>query len=88
MVSGGRREAKAESGLKLGCKLLTPALEQTIDLKEFKRQLLEFIEDRDEPFKVEFLVESCLQPASDLLVQNTLAELEGEGLIIWLGGGE
>jgi len=57
-------------------------------MEEFKRQLLEFIEDRDEPFTVKFLVESCLQPVSESLVQNALADLEGEGLIIWLGGGE
>jgi hypothetical protein len=68
--------------------LPTPALKQAIDLEEFKRQLLEFIEDREEPFTVKFLVESCLQPVSESLVQNALADLEGEGLIIWLGGGE
>ena len=50
--------------------------------------MLEFIEDRDEPFTVKFLVESCLQPVSESLVQNALADLESEGLIIWLGGGE
>ena len=68
--------------------LPTPALKQAIDLEEFKRQLLEFIEDRDEPFTVKFLVENCLQPVSETLVQNALADLEGEGLVIWLGGGE
>jgi len=57
-------------------------------MEEFKRQLLEFIEDRDEPFTVKFLVERCLQPVGESLVQNALAELEGEGLVIWLGGGE
>jgi hypothetical protein len=57
-------------------------------MEEFKRQLLDFIEDREEPFTVRFLVESCLQPVSESLVQNALAELEGEGLVIWLGGGE
>jgi hypothetical protein len=57
-------------------------------MEEFKRQLLDFIEDRDEPFTVKFLVESCIQPVSESLVQNALAELEGEGLVIWLGGGE
>jgi hypothetical protein len=57
-------------------------------MEEFKRQLLDFIEDRDEPFTARFLVESCLQPVSELLVQNALSELEGEGLVIWLGGGE
>ena len=50
--------------------------------------MLDFIEDREEPFTVKFLVESCLQPVSESLVQNALADLEGEGLIIWLGGGE
>ena len=68
--------------------LPTPALKQAIDMEEFKRQLLEFIEDRDEPFTVKFLVENCLQPVSETLVQNALADLEGEGLVIWLGGGE
>ena len=50
--------------------------------------MLEFIEDRDEPFTVKFLVESCLQPVGESLVQNVLADLESEGLVIWLGGGE
>jgi hypothetical protein len=68
--------------------LPTPALKQAIDMEEFKRQLLDFIEDRDEPFTVKFLVESCLQPVSETLVQNALADLESEGLVIWLGGGE
>jgi hypothetical protein len=68
--------------------LPTPALKQAIDLEEFKRQLLDFIEDRDEPFTARFLVESCIQPVNESLVQNALAELEGEGLVIWLGGGE
>jgi hypothetical protein len=68
--------------------LPTPTLKQAIDLEEFKRQLLDFIEDRDEPFTVRFLVERCIQPVSESLVQNALAELEGEGLVIWLGGGE
>jgi hypothetical protein len=57
-------------------------------MEEFKRQLLDFIEDREEPFTVKFLVESCLQPDSGSLVQNALADLESEGLVIWLGGGE
>ena len=57
-------------------------------MEEFKRQLLEFIEDREGPFTVKFLVESCLQPVGESLVQNALADLESEGLIIWLGGGE
>jgi DeoR/GlpR family transcriptional regulator of sugar metabolism len=57
-------------------------------MEEFKRQLLDFIEDREEPFKVRFLVESCIQSVSESLVQNALAELESEGLVIWLGGGE
>jgi hypothetical protein len=68
--------------------LPTPALKQAIDMEEFKRQLLDFIEDRDEPFTVRFLVESCLQPVGETLVQNALADLENEGLVIWLGGGE
>jgi len=58
------------------------------DFEEFKRQLLNFIEDRDEPFTVKFLVERRLQPVSETLVQNTLADLESEGLVIWLGEGE
>jgi hypothetical protein len=57
-------------------------------MEEFKRQLLDFIEDREEPFTVRFLVESCIQPVSESLVQNALADLESEGLVIWLGGGE
>jgi hypothetical protein len=65
-----------------------PTLKQAIDIEEFKRQLLDFIEDREELFTVKFLVESCLQPVGETLIQNALADLESEGLVIWLGGGE
>lgn len=67
--------------------MLVCTLKQAVDVEQFKRQLLEFIEDRDEPFTVKFLVENCLQPVSETLVQNTLAQLEEEGRVIWLRNG-
>jgi len=49
-----------------------------------KEQLLEFIEDREEPFDVEFLVKRCLQPVSDIKIRDALCELIEEGKIIRL----
>lgn len=59
--------------------MLAYTLKQDIDAELFKRQLLEFIEDRDGPFTARFLVESCLQPVNDLFVHDVLAQLEEEG---------
>ena len=52
--------------------------------EQFKKQLLEFIEDREEPFDVEFLVRRCLQPVSVIKVHDALCELGEEGRIIRL----
>ncbi len=49
-----------------------------------KEQILEFIEDREEPFDVDFLVRRCLQPVSDVRVHDALCELIEEGKIIRL----
>jgi len=50
----------------------------------FKEQLLEFIEDREKPFDVEFLLKRCLQPVSDIRIHDALCELVEEGKIIRL----
>jgi len=50
----------------------------------FKEQLLEFIEDREKPFDVEFLMKHCLQPVSDIKIHDVLCELAEEGKIIRL----
>jgi len=52
--------------------------------ERFKKQLLEFIEDREEPFDVEFLVRRCLQPVSEIKIHDALCELVEEGRIIRL----
>jgi hypothetical protein len=49
-----------------------------------KEQLLEFIEDKEEPFTVEYLLNRCLQPISALRMHEMLCELEDEGKIIRL----
>jgi len=51
-----------------------------------KEQLLEFIEDREEPFDVEFLMKHCLQPVSEIRIHDILCELTEEGKIIRLNG--
>lgn len=52
--------------------------------KRFKEQLLEFIEDREEPFDVDLLVKCCLQPVSNIEIHNLLCEFVEEGKIIRL----
>ena len=50
-----------------------------------KEQLLEFVEWREEPFNVEFLVESCNDRFIDeRRFTNALYELEEEGQIVRL----
>ena len=53
----------------------------------FKEQLLEFIEGQTEPFDLNFLVESCLQPVSRITVHEVLCELVDEGFVVALGDG-
>ena len=67
--------------------MLTYSLKQNIDVEMFKRQLLEFIGDMDEPFTVKFLVKSCLQPVSEQFIHDVLAQLEEEGKVLWVGDG-
>jgi len=51
----------------------------------FKEQLLEFVEGREEPFNLDFLVKSCNETFIDEnRFQNALYELEEEGQIIRL----
>jgi len=52
--------------------------------EQFKKQLLEFIEDREEPFDVDFLVRCCLQSVSDIKIHDALCEFVEEGKIIRL----
>jgi len=55
-----------------------------IDMQAFKEQLMEFIEEREEPFDVSFLVKTCNQPVSDIRIHDTLYELTEEGKIVRL----
>jgi hypothetical protein len=51
----------------------------------FKEQLLEFVEDREEPFNLEFLVESCNDRFIDEnRFREALFELEEEGQVVKL----
>jgi len=52
--------------------------------EQLKMQLLEFIEDREEPFDIDFLVRCCLQPVSRIKIHDALCELVEEGKIIRL----
>jgi len=52
--------------------------------KHFKEQLIEFIEEREEPFDIDFLVKRCLQPVSEIKIHDVLCELIEEGKIIRL----
>lgn len=49
---------------------------------DFKEQLLEFVEDREEPFDVEFLARNCNDKLiRDDWIRGALWELEEEGQI-------
>jgi len=52
--------------------------------ERFKEQLLEFIEDREEPFDIDFLIKRCLQPVSEIKIHDALCEFVEEGKIIRL----
>ena len=53
----------------------------------FEEQLLEFVEDLEEPFDVKFLAMMCNQPVSEARIHNTLCKLEDEGKIVRVGPG-
>ena len=50
----------------------------------FKEQLLEFVEDREEPFTFEFLKANCNQPLEDRRFLEALYEFEEDGKIVRL----
>ena len=56
-------------------------------LKEFKQQLLDFIDDLEEPFSINFLAEKCLQPIRKELIHEVLCEFEKEGHVVFVGDG-
>jgi len=60
---------------------------QPLYLIEYKRQLLEFIEEQEEPFDVEYLVNQCNQPISYITVHDALCELMEEGRVVKLQSG-
>lgn len=64
-----------------------PLYERKLFKKNFKSQLLEFIEDLEEPFDVNFLVDRCLQPVSYITVHDILCELVDEGKVVRLSSG-
>ena len=49
---------------------------------DLKRQLLEFIEELEEPFNIEFIMRNCLKPISRIEIHNILCELVDEGKIV------
>ncbi|MFH0897848.1 MAG: hypothetical protein V1850_07395 [Candidatus Bathyarchaeota archaeon] len=54
----------------------------TTSMQDFKEQLLEFVEEREEPFNATFLVENCNSFVDDEWVRGALCELEDEGRIV------
>jgi len=52
--------------------------------ERLKEHLLEFIEDREDPFDIDFLVRCCLQPVSKIKIHDLLCEFVEEGKIIRL----
>lgn len=51
----------------------------------FKEQMLEFVENREEPFNLEFLVDNCNDKfIEEKSIRDILCELEEEGLIVKL----
>lgn len=58
-----------------------------IDIEEFKDNLLEFVEFRDEPFDVEFIYSQCVQPVDKYRIYEALYQLELEGKILRLSDG-
>ena len=56
--------------------------------ESLKKQLLNFIEDLEEPFDIEFLMKNCLQPVSEIKIHDVLCELIEEGKIIRISGNQ
>jgi len=56
----------------------------TVDIQVFKQRLLEFVEEREEPFDANFLVKTCNQPVSYITVHEALFQLEDEGQLVRL----
>ena len=54
----------------------------TTSMQDFKEQLLEFVEEKEEPFNTTFLVENCNSFVDDECVRSALYELEEEGRIV------
>ncbi|RJS84634.1 hypothetical protein CW706_03615 [Candidatus Bathyarchaeota archaeon] len=50
--------------------------------KHLKKQLLEFMEDREEPFSISLLVNCCLQPIPATMIRDMLCKLVDEGEVI------
>jgi len=53
---------------------------------DLKRQLLEFIEELEEPFNIEFIMRNCLKPVSRIEIHDILCELVDEGRIVRVDG--
>ena len=53
---------------------------------DLKRQLLEFIEELEEPFNIEFIIRNCLKPVSRIEIHDILCELVDEGKIVKIDG--
>jgi len=50
--------------------------------ERLKEQLLEFVEEREEPFDINLLVNHCLQPVPATIIRDVLCELVEEGKVI------
>jgi len=50
--------------------------------ERLKEQLLEFVEEREEPFDINLLVNHCLQPVSATIIRDVLCKLVEEGKVI------
>ena len=55
--------------------------------RSLKNQLLEFVEDLNEPFSARQLASCALQFIDHSTIWNTLCELEEEGKLLFLGDG-
>lgn len=58
-----------------------------ISIDELKNQLYEFVEFRNEPFDVKFILGSCVQLVDRHHIYEALYQLESEGKIIRLSDG-
>ena len=53
---------------------------------DLKRQLLELIEELEEPFNIELIMRNCLRPISRIEIYDILCELVDEGKIVRVDG--